>query len=79
MSPKSVVLFSEDGLQLRVEKNNALVLTVLCEEKTRFRIEFTLNSSERESYKREGDEFIKGLGETVRNETARYASRGRVR
>lgn len=72
----TAILFHEYGTQLRLEGND-LILDVLCGRVGQFGVEFVLNDSERERYRREGDSFVKELADLVLQDPNAYGSRGR--
>jgi hypothetical protein len=71
------VLFYEYGTVLRLEDDDRLVLNVLCGRVGQYGVEFTLDNSEIEAYKRNGDSFVKELEERVRLHPKLYGRRGR--
>ena len=60
------VIFQEYGTQLSLDKDDRLVLSVLCGRVGQYGVDFALNDQEREQYKTEGDSFVKRLALQVR-------------
>ncbi|MEN6449130.1 MAG: hypothetical protein ABFC96_01440 [Thermoguttaceae bacterium] len=70
------VLFGDSGSFLRLD-GDKLILNVLCGRAGQWGVEFALNDSEREQYKRQGDSFIKELAEAVYRNPSAYKSRAK--
>ncbi len=73
-----IILFHEYGTQLRLGDEDTLILNVMCGRILQYGVEFALNDSEREAYKRQGDPYIKSLAEKVRGGPQAFVPRGRT-
>ena len=78
MAAAARILFQEYGTILRVEPDDSLLLDVLCGGIGQYGVEFRLNSSEQENYKRQGDEYIQELAWRVRRNPRAYIECGRT-
>ncbi|HTV47307.1 MAG TPA: hypothetical protein VMG59_02580 [Phycisphaerae bacterium] len=78
MQQNNRILFQEYGTQLRLGDDDQLILNVLCGRIGEFGVEFSLNSAEREEYKKRGDIFIQELSRKVQHNWQPYIARGRT-
>ena len=78
MQQPSRILFHEYGTQLRLGERDELILNVLCGRVGEFGVEFLLNETEYENYRRLGDTFIQELSRDVQRDWQPYAARGRT-